>query len=329
MRLGPPTRRPSAPPRASRSPARTRPRPSGPLRARKGESRVSAGSTARSSSGRGRERRERDALLLGFLGAGALPLPFLGSSPGADFRLPVVGPAAVSSSSSLAASSSSDASSSSPEKPSKSDCVRGSRESVSRGSEPGGVGGSNEREGTHGTLVLLHVVDVRLVKVAHELGHAVVELVLELVLVLVLVRLVVALHAELLELLLGLDLALAVQDGLPHVLVDVERLVAVRARLEPRDELALERLLELRRRERLGLARRLALLRLLLDRDELRAGGGCEGAGVRSRSARAERERVGERATHASFILSFFIRMRYCVILVKRCLHLWTRKSGQ
>lgn len=81
---------------------------------------------------RTREEKERerrvDALLRGFLGAGALPLPFLAPcSSSADFRLPVVGPGAASSSSEAASSSSSDASSSpsSSEKPSKSDCVRG------------------------------------------------------------------------------------------------------------------------------------------------------------------------------------------------------------
>ena len=33
--------------------------------------------------------------------------------------------------------------------------------------------------------------------------------------------------------------------------------------------------------------------------------------------------------THASFNLSFFILMRYCVILVILCLHLCVKNSGQ
>lgn len=126
---------------------------------------------------------------------------------------------------------------------------------------------------------LLEVLEIRLVKVADKLAHLVfvVQLLLELVLVLV-VRLVVTLHPERLELLLGVDFALAVQDRLPDVLVNVQRLVAVRARLESGDQLALERLFEPCRRERLGFTRRLSLLRLLLDRDDLRTAGACASA---------------------------------------------------
>lgn len=42
-----------------------------------------------------------------------------------------------------------------------------------------------------------------------------------------------------------------------------------------------------------------------------------------------EGRKGGEGGTHASFILSFFILMRYCVILVILCLHLCTKNSGQ
>lgn len=99
----------------------------------------------------------------------------------------------------------------------------------------------------HVTQVALHLLDVLL-------GLFVAELLLE--------REVVGVGVRRLGL-------CVLEHGVPHVLVDVERCVAVRAALETVEQLLLDGLLDLGGAQRLDFARRLAALRLFLDAHEL------------------------------------------------------------
>ena len=87
-------------------------------------------------------------------------------------------------------------------------------------------------------LVLLHVLQIALVlEITDKLPLIVILHLFSTVLVLC--RLI-TLHPELLQLLLGLDLLLPIEHRTPHILVDVERLISVGARLETSDEFLLE-----------------------------------------------------------------------------------------
>ena len=205
-----------------------------------------------------------------------MPLPF-----STALRFPPLGASSSDASAEDPSSSDPSSDSSAPESSELSSpelyCAQGDRQHLAQ---------EERKEGTRLLPIhlvrLLQVIDITLLQIAHKLSLATLHLVLAVV------RLVVALHAERLELSLRLDLLLPIQYRAPDVLVDVERLVSVRARFESDDELALERLLEPSGGESFRFAGVLAALELLFDRDELGTGeiesGGEEGG--RGRDAR-------------------------------------------
>jgi hypothetical protein len=170
-------------------------------------------------------------------------------------------------------------------------------------------------------VLVVALLDLRVVLDEAALLLALLEL---LVLVLVVLDLLLLLSLVL-EFLALLAEPVPLEDSRPNILVDVERHVAVRFRLEPGQELGLDRALELGRRERLGLAHALAPVELLLHADERRPAG----SGARVSQCREEEPLTARRDTYCWVLASLRILIRYCVILVIRCLHLCTVKLGQ
>lgn len=88
-------------------------------------------------------------------------------------------------------------------------------------------------------LVSLHVLQIALIfQITDELP--LVLIILHLILTILILGRLITHHAQLLQFLLGLNLLLAVEDRTPDILVDVERLISVGARLETGDKLLLE-----------------------------------------------------------------------------------------